>query len=96
MCSIRKREIGYYGLGFRSGAKPAHNQLAIEDYVAELRAGDFSQIADMGALRSSREVRVIADGEGDKKRKRKIYDCFVFEVEHQGLSTFSLVANGSL
>jgi uncharacterized protein (TIGR04141 family) len=79
------KEIGYYGLGFRSGAKPAHNQLAIEDYVAELRTGDFSQIADMSALRSSHEVRVIADGEGDKKRKRKIYDCFVFEVEHQGI-----------
>ena len=28
--------IGYYGLGLRSGAKPEHTQLAIEDYVAEL------------------------------------------------------------
>lgn len=77
-------EIGYYGLGLRSGAKPPHNELAVEDYVAELKAGDFSQIADMAALRSSHEVRAIVDGEGDKKRKRKIYDCLVFEVEHQG------------
>jgi uncharacterized protein (TIGR04141 family) len=38
----------------------------------------------MAALRSSHEVRAIVDGEGDKKRKRKIYDCFVFEVEHKG------------
>ncbi|MGD9921167.1 MAG: DUF6119 family protein [Pseudorhodoplanes sp.] len=77
-------EIGFYGVGFRSGAKPAHYELAIEDYVAELKAGDFSQVADMATLRSSHEVRVIIDGEGDKKRKRKIYDCLVFEVEHQG------------
>jgi uncharacterized protein (TIGR04141 family) len=76
-------DIGYYGLGLRSGAKPPHTQLAIEDYIAELKAGDFSQIPDMAALRASHEVRVIADGEGDKKRKRKIYDCFVFEVTHQ-------------
>lgn len=78
------KEIGYYGLGLRSGAKPAHTQLAIEDYVAEIKAGDFSQVVDMTELRSSHEVRVIVDGEGDKKRKRKIYDCLVFEVEHQG------------
>jgi uncharacterized protein (TIGR04141 family) len=78
-------DIGYYGVGLKSGAKPAHNQLAIEDYVAELQAGDFSQITDMAELRASHEVRVIVDGEGDKKRKRKIYECFVFEVEHQGI-----------
>jgi uncharacterized protein (TIGR04141 family) len=77
-------DIGYYGLGLRSGAKPAHTQLAIEDYVAELKAGDFNQIPDMAALRASHEVRVIADGEGDKKRKRKIYDCFIFEVTRLG------------
>lgn len=78
-------DIGYYGLGLRSGTKPAHTQLAIEDYVNELKAGDFDEIPDMAALRASHEVRVIVDGEGDKKRKRKIYDCLVFEVEHQGI-----------
>jgi uncharacterized protein (TIGR04141 family) len=77
-------EIGYYGVGLRSGTKPAHYELAIEDYITELKAGDFSQVADMATLRSSHEVRVIVDGEGDKKRKRKIYDCLVFELEHQG------------
>jgi hypothetical protein len=80
----KRIEIGYYGLGLRSGAKPAHSELTIEDYIAELEVGDFSQIADMAALRASHEVRAIVDGEGDKKRKRKIYDCFVFEVEHKG------------
>lgn len=78
-------DLGYYGIGLKSGAKPAHNELAIEDYVAELQAGDFSQIAGMAELRASHEARVIVDGEGDKKRKRKIYECFVFEVEHQGV-----------
>jgi uncharacterized protein (TIGR04141 family) len=78
-------DVGYYGIGLKSGAKTAHNQLAIEDYVAELKAGDFSQIANMAELRTSHEARVMVDGEGDKKRKRKIYECFVFEAQHQGI-----------
>ena len=77
-------EIGYYGIGLRPGAKSSHSGLAIEDYVEELKSGDFTQIADMATLRSSHEMRAIVDGEGDKRRKRKIYDCFVFEVELRG------------
>jgi uncharacterized protein (TIGR04141 family) len=77
-------EIGYYGLGLKSGTKTAHTQLAIEDYVSELRAGRMNEILDMATLRASHEVRVIVDGEGDKKRKRKTYDCFVLEVEVDG------------
>lgn len=76
-------EIGYYGLGLKSGAKLGHTELAIEDYVAELKSGDFAQIPDMAALRASHEVRVIVDGEGDKHRKRKLYECFVFELEYR-------------
>ena len=38
----------------------------------------------MAQLRASHEVRVIADGEGDKKQKRKLYDCFVYELAHKG------------
>ena len=77
-------EIGYYGLGLKSGAKPAHSQLAIEDYVEELRVGHMRENSVMAALSASHEVRVIEDGEGDKKRKRKIYDCFVLEVDDGG------------
>ena len=64
-------EIGYFGIGLKSGRKQAYTQVAIEDYVEELRAGQFSDIADMTDLRASHEVRVITDGEGDKKQKRK-------------------------
>jgi hypothetical protein len=39
--------------------------------------GQIKDITDMAALRASHEVRVIVDGEGDKKRKRKLYDCFI-------------------
>lgn len=77
-------EIGYFGIGLKSGQKQGFNQLAIEDYVAQLKAGKFDEIEDMAALRSSHEVRVIVDGEGDKKQKRKLYDCFVLEIEHRG------------
>lgn len=73
-------EIGYFGIGLKPGSKTGYSELAIEDYVGELKKGEFSQIADMPALRASHEVRVIADGEGDRSRKRKLYDCFVFEA----------------
>lgn len=76
-------EIGYYGEGLRSGQKTTYSEIAIQDYIAELGAGDFSKIADMAALRASHDIRVIRNGEGDRKRKRKLYDCLVFEVEHQ-------------
>lgn len=73
-------EIGYYGTGLSPGAKTGYGELAIEDYVAELKKGDFNQIADMSALRGSHEIRVIADGEGDRSHKRKLYSCLVHEV----------------
>lgn len=77
-------EIGYYGIGLKSGTKQTYSQVSVEDYVAELHAGNIGEIADMDTLRASHEIRVVVDGEGDKKRKRKIYDCFVYEVEHDG------------
>jgi uncharacterized protein (TIGR04141 family) len=77
-------EIGYFGVGFKSGAKQSYGEIAIEDYVAELRAGKFADIADMDALKSSHEVRVITNGEGDKRKKRKLYDCFVYEHDYKG------------
>ena len=73
-------EIGYFGSGLSPGAKTAYGELAIEDYVAELQKGDFNQIADMATLKGSHEIRVIADGEGDRSHKRKLYTCFVHEV----------------
>ncbi len=73
-------EIGYFGTGLTPGQKQAYGELAIDDYVAELQKGDFDQIADMAALRGSHEIRVIADGEGDRAHKRKLYTCFVHEV----------------
>lgn len=77
-------EIGYFGIGLKSGPKQSFTQVAIEDYVDQLKAGQIDDIEDMAELRGSHEVRIIVDGEGDKKRKRKLYDCFVYEVEHEG------------
>jgi uncharacterized protein (TIGR04141 family) len=44
-------DIGYYGVGLRSGAKPAHTELAIENYVEDLRASRMDEIPDMATLR---------------------------------------------
>ncbi|MCC8957830.1 TIGR04141 family sporadically distributed protein [Bradyrhizobium sp. Pear77] len=77
-------EVGYFGIGLKSGRKQAYGQIAIEDYVEELKAGQIAEIADMAELRASHEIRVIADGQGDKRQKRKLYDCFVYELTHKG------------
>lgn len=79
-------EMGYFGVGLNPGAKTGYPEIAIEDYVGELVKGDFSKIGDMPALRASHEIRVIADGEGDKAHKRKLYSCFVFETKMNNLS----------
>ena len=84
-------EVGYFGVGLKSGRKQAYTQIAIEDYIEELKAGQIADIADMAQLRTSHEVRVITDGEGDKKQKRKLYDCFVYELPHKG-DTYVLFA----
>lgn len=76
--------IGYFGVGLRSGSKPEYAEVAIEDYIYELGAGRTQDITDMATLRSSHEVRVMADGEGDKRRKRKVYECLVYEAEYNG------------
>lgn len=78
-----RHDIGYFGVGFRPGAKTPFGELAIEDYIAELSAGRPSELADMADLKGSHEIRVVVDGEGDKKRKRRIYDCFVYEVAYK-------------
>jgi len=77
-------EIAYFGIGLKSGQKKSFTQLAIEDYVEQLKTGDPDAVGDMADLRASHEVRVIVDGQGDKKQKRKLYDCFVYETEHKG------------
>lgn len=73
-------EIGYFGTGLPPGQKTPFGEVAIEDYIAELRRGKFDQITDMGEIKGSHEIRVVTNGEGDKAHRRRIYSCFVHEV----------------
>jgi uncharacterized protein (TIGR04141 family) len=77
-------EIGYFGTGFAKGRKPAFGELAIEDYVAELRRGDFASITDMAEVKSSHEICVMTDGQADRAHRRKVYSCMVYEAQHKG------------
>lgn len=76
-------EIGYYGVGLKAGTKNTYAELVISDYVKELIAGSFAQVHDMATLRSSHEVRLLVDGEAQKKQKKRIYDCFVYEAKYK-------------
>ncbi|MNR96985.1 hypothetical protein D3C72_281480 [compost metagenome] len=77
------RDIGYFGIGFKSGAKASYGELAIEDYIAELKAGRPSDVPGISELKASHEIRVVIDGQGDKKKRRRVYDCFVYEISHR-------------
>lgn len=77
------RDFGYFGAGFNSGAKTAYGELAIEDYIKELKAGRPSDVSSMAELKASHEIRVVVDGQGDKKKRRRLYDCFVYEAVHE-------------
>lgn len=76
-------DIGYFGVGFNSGAKTGYGELAIEDYIAELVAGRPADVDSMAELKASHEIRVVADGHGSKEQRRRLYDCFVYEVVHK-------------
>jgi uncharacterized protein (TIGR04141 family) len=55
-------DIGYFGPGFRPGAKTGHGELTIEDYIAELKVGKPAELKDMADIKSSQEIRVVVDG----------------------------------
>ena len=84
-------EIGYFGPGFRPGAKSGYGELTIEDYIAELKAGKPADLKDMADIKSSQEIRVVVDGQGNKQRRERLYDCFVFEAAHKS-QTYVLFA----
>ncbi len=65
-------EVGYFGIGLKSGRKQAYAQIAIEDYVEELKAGQIPEITDMDELRASHEIRVIADGGGEEAEAQAV------------------------
>lgn len=77
------RDFGYFGVGFNPGAKTPYGELAIEDYIGELKAGRPGDLGNMAELKASHEIRVVVDGQGDKKKHRRLYDCFVYEVVHK-------------
>lgn len=77
-------EIGYFGAGLKSGRKDVFSEVSIEDYIGQIQAGRPSDVFSMDVIKTSHDVRVVVNGEGDKSQKRKIYDCFVFEVVWKG------------
>lgn len=77
-------EIGYFGVGLRPGSKETFLELAIDDYVGQLRAGRFSEIANMSEIKNSHHVAVIEDGRRNSEYKKRIYECFVYELTDAG------------
>jgi uncharacterized protein (TIGR04141 family) len=73
-------EIGYFGIGLRPGAKTPYAEISIDNYIEELTKGSFDQILDMNTIKTSHQVRIVDEGEGDKSHKRKLYSCFVYEL----------------
>ena len=74
-------EISYYGAGFSRGTKTSYPNLNINDYISEIHKGDFSSIDSFDLIKGQQYVYEVHDGVRNKKGKRKIYDCFVYEIE---------------
>lgn len=74
-------EISYYGAGFNKGIKRCFSGVDISDYISELSGGDFESINTFDAIKNNQHIYEVYGGERNKKGKRKVYDCFVFEVE---------------
>lgn len=77
-------EVAYYGKALPMGRKTTYADIAIEDYVSELKSGQFPSIQDMKEIRESHEICVVKDGEADRRHRRKLYSCLVFETQHAG------------
>ncbi|MCW0422875.1 MULTISPECIES: DUF6119 family protein [Xanthomonas] len=76
-------DFGYFGIGFNSGSKKSFGELAIEDYISELQAGRPHEISGIADLKASHEIRIVIDGQGDRQRRRRVYDCFIYEVSYK-------------
>ncbi|MDR6710155.1 uncharacterized protein (TIGR04141 family) [Novosphingobium sp. 1748] len=87
----QSHEIGFFGVGFRSGSKRAYGELTIEDYIHELKNGRPAELTGIQDIKASHEIRVVIDGQGQRPNRRKVYDCMVFETIHKG-STYVLFA----
>jgi uncharacterized protein (TIGR04141 family) len=74
-------EIAYFGFG-TAGKKKVYPDLAIDDYAVTLREAKFA--GTIGDIKGGHEVRVMKDGAGDKHRRDKVYDCFVYEATLSG------------
>lgn len=73
-------EISYYGAGLPKGPKQAFVDVDIDDYVAELRNGDFASLTCMDDIRLSHDIRA-ADGARGRVR---LYNCLVCDVDLSG------------
>lgn len=77
-------ELCYYGPNLPH-KKERFEELAIEDYVAELKKGKYSNIKSIADIRAH---EVLAMGTDPKKPfgSIKVYDCFVYETVYNGVT----------
>jgi uncharacterized protein (TIGR04141 family) len=74
-------QLSYFGAHLPR-KKQMFDSLSIVDYVAELIAGDFAAITSIADIRSSHHVRSRNDDPSAPHGQLKVYDCMVFETQH--------------
>lgn len=71
--------LSYYGAHLPA-KKSEFQDLSIDDYVIELKKGNFAAITNMDDIRTAHEVRSQKKAPGDPYGSFKVYDCMVFET----------------
>lgn len=75
-------EISYYGTGFKKGTKHSFSSLDISDYISLLANNEeLSPIKTIDVIKKNQFIYEIDNGIKNQKSKKKIYDCFVFEIK---------------
>lgn len=81
----RSFEVSYLGGTLKPGRKSTFQDIAVADYVAELRVGKFADLT-LEVWRATHEIRFSEAGETDREKQHRLHNCIVWEIVHKGIT----------
>jgi uncharacterized protein (TIGR04141 family) len=81
----RSLEVSYLGAALKPGRKSVYPDVDIDDYVGELKLGNFANLT-LDAWRATHDIRFVQAGETDREKHHKVHNCIVWEVVYKGIT----------